>query len=465
MRFSVPKALRKWLILPPIGIGVLLLIVFASNRKPPNKRKIEERARVLRVLAVPQLDVVPRVLGYGTAKPGKTWRAVAEVKGRVLKTHPELKLGAVIDAGQTLVQLDVEEYQLKVAQATAAIAKAAAQIEELGAQQTNYEQSLTIEQESLRLAKLALGRHRKLKEEGSSSQTQVDQAQRDVLTQEKSVQTLRNSLRLLPSESKILEASHQVEVANLRNAELDLKRATLVAPFPCRISERSVEGGQFVGIGEVLLEAQSTATTEIEAKLSMTQVRNLVGTERRTALEGSPAMERIRQIFDIKVKIRVSTGGAQAEWDGRFDSVRELLDPKTRTVGIVVAVDEPYKSVIPGRRPPLIKGMFCEVELIGKPRPQLLVVPRAALREGHVFIVDAQHRLERRPVEVAFSQANFICIKSGLRAGELVVVSSPSPAIAADPARGERGMLVRAEPDTELLEQLRGEATTGGGLR
>ena len=124
---------------------------------------------------------------------------------------------------------------------------------------------------------------------------------------------------------------------------------------------------------------------------------------------------------------------------------------------MVIAVDRPYEKVVPGQRPPLVQGMFCEVELRGKPRKGQVVIPRSALHDGHVYLVSDSNRLERRKVEIAFVQSNLLCLKSGLQGGETLVVSDPTPAI--------EGMLVEPVSDDELQQGLIAEATGEGELR
>ena len=116
----------------------------------------------------------------------------------------------------------------------------------------------------------------------------------------------------------------------------------------------------------------------------------------------------------------------------------------------MVSVDKPYEKVIPGTRPPLVKGMFCEVELRGRPRKGLIVIPRSALHEGHVYLVNGEQRLERRKVDVAFAQSSLVCLSGGLQKGEILVVADPTPAI--------EGLLVDPEVDAALLEELIAEA-------
>ena len=101
----------------------------------------------------------------------------------------------------------------------------------------------------------------------------------------------------------------------------------------------------------------------------------------------------------------------------------DTVDPRTRTVGVIVAVDNPYRQAIAGERPPLVKNMYVEVEVRGRPRPGAVVIPRGALYGREVRIADTENRLRIREVEVDFIQTNFVVVASGLEAGERVVVT------------------------------------------
>lgn len=134
--------------------------------------------------------------------------------------------------------------------------------------------------------------------------------------------------------------------------------------------------------------------------------------------------------------------------------LREQFDPRTRTLGLVIAVDKPYEKAVPGKRPPLVQGMYCEVELRGSPRSGRVVVPRSSVHEGHVYLVAEDSRLERRAVAADFAQAGFVCLRSGLRGGETLVVSDPVPAIG--------GMLIEPVLDESTRSRLVAEAVGEG---
>jgi RND family efflux transporter MFP subunit len=397
------------------------------------------------------------VLGYGTARPGDVWSAVADVRGRIVETHSELKAGAILRKGEVVLRIDPSEYELRVAQLEAEIAQVAAQQQELEAQKTNFQQALAIEEDSLRLAERDQERMRGLRSSSAVTESEYDKSTRDVLAQRQSVQSLTNSLNVLPSQQQALAASLRAKQASLGQAQLDLEHTVMRAPFDCRLSEVSLEEGQFVTAGQSLFQAYGADVTEVEAQLPIDQVRNLLDAESGPMDLSNDAMNVVRSVFNVDAIVRLRTGDFLVEWDARFDRIREELDLQTRTLRVVVSVDKPYENVVPGKRPPLSPGMFCEVELRGQPRINQVVVPRGSVREDHIYLVNDENRLERRAVDVAFSQGGFSVISAGLDGGERIVVSDPTPAV--------EGMLVTPTNDPGVAERLLADATGESPVR
>ena len=112
--------------------------------------------------------------------------------------------------------------------------------------------------------------------------------------------------------------------------------------------------------------------------------------------------------MDPEVTVRLQSGNASAEWEARLERLREELDTQTRTLGIVVVVDKPYEKMIPGRRPPLVRGCTAKSSYAEKVRKGRVVIPRSTLHEGHVFVLDLNNRLRRREVDVDFTQDDFV---------------------------------------------------------
>ena len=135
----------------------------------------------------------------------------------------------------------------------------------------------------------------------------------------------------------------------------------------------------------------------------------------------------------------------------------DTIDPQTRTVGVIVAVRDPYQQSADRNRPPLAKNMFVEVELRGQPQKGQIVIPRSALHGNRVYVVTDDMRLEFRNVTTRFNQGRLVLIESGLNADDRIIVSDLVPAI--------EGMLLDpvADPATDAL--IRSEAAGRGAVR
>jgi RND family efflux transporter MFP subunit len=448
----------KLLAVIPIALAVLIVVNWVANKKEPQKKGMPESVRTMRVIEVPKTDLIPRAVGFGVAEPGEVWRAMAEVKGRVVEVHPELKSGALISAGQQLIKIDPTEYELAVARLKASIDQIKAQLVELEIEEKNTKASLAIEQRSLTLAEQSLKRKQTAREKRAISGDEVDREERTVLTQRQTIQNLKNTLALLPSQGQLLNANLAASKAELKQAQLDLDKVSIKAPFDCRLAEVNIQQGQYLSSNESLFEALGIAVTEVVAQFRGEQLQKLFPSDQLQDFKLNLDMDKMRDLFDFKVTVRYQSGDLSAEWDANFTRIREAVDSQTRAVNVVVAVDRPYEKIIPGIRPPLTRGMFCEVELQAPIRPDSIIIPRSALHDGDtVFLVDDQNRLRRQQVEVAFAQSNFYCLAGGLDGGETLIVSDPSPAIT--------GMRIEQVHDDILQQRLLAEAQAREGLR
>ena len=104
------------------------------------------------------------------------------------------------------------------------------------------------------------------------------------------------------------------------------------------------------------------------------------------------------------------------------------MDPASRTLGVVVSVDQPYEQIQPGKKPPLMAGMYAEIKLQGKAR-NFYLIPRDALHEGELFFCNKDDQLERRSIQPRLLQGNLVLFENGIQSGEKIIVSDLFPAI------------------------------------
>lgn len=454
---------RKLIFLIPVVAAAAVLYWFATNRSEPEKVSEKEVARALRVIEMRPLPVIPRAVGYGESRPSQIFQATAEVKGKIIDLHPDLKAGSFIQAGELMVAIDQTDIQISIQKLTAEIERSKASVAELEASEQNLKQSLKIETESLEIAKSEYGRSLELQKNKAISDSQVDQQRRTVLTQEQSVQNLKNNLNILPAQISSANANVQVAEANLESSKRDLDRCTIRAPFTCRLGPVDLELNEFVAVGQQLLTAQSIDKIEIEAQFPLDKVRGLIppGRAAPRLLDQSVSPQKLLQTFlDVESTVSYGSGEARTSREANFERLREELDAQSRTIGIIVSIDRPFEREGEARAtgPPPLRGTYCEVELRAKPLPGSLVVPRSAIHnEGVVFVVDGENRLRRRVIEIGLIQNNFAVISKGLNVGDRVVVSDPTPAI--------EGMLVDPEVDESLARTIAAEVGEQGNAR
>ncbi len=451
---------RKLLIFPPVILGAAVLVYQFAFKKPPEQTPPAERIRHVRVIEAVESEIVPKAVGYGSVKPGRVWDAVAQVKGRVDYVHPDFKNGAILRSGTEIIRISPADYTIAIKQAGANVRSGEAKLKELIVAEENARNSLKIEERSLEIKSQELERVRKLFERGTAAQATVDQEQSDLLAQTMKVQDLRNNLKLLPAQQVAQEEQNAVYRTQLETAKLDLQRTSIKLPFDGRIAETKVEVTQYVGVGTVLGSLDGMQTAEVEAQIPQSHFRKLIDTMVGKSTGSGVTRKTVSDFaekFGLHAIIRLRFDDKDVEWQGKVVRISDTVDPKTRTVGAIVSVDNNYARAVPGRRPPLVKGMFVEVELRTKPLPGKIIVPRSALHAGRLYIANGDSRLEVRPVTTGLVQGDLAVVSSGLKPGEKVVVSDLSPAIP--------GMGLKTTIDTGLAEKIAGKAAAKRAVR
>ena len=436
---------KKLLFIPALAAGIAIMLLLVKNRADPERLEYEETITAVRTIAVPSLTVVPIFSGNGNVEPSQVWNGIAQVAGKVIAVDPSFKRGAIVPAGQFLMQIDPTDYELAIAQVETNIEATEAQLAEIEIQEKNSSVSLKIELESLEISRAELARKQNLVSRGAVSSSEFEKEQRNVLAQRQSVQALDNTINLYPAERRRLRADLARLNAQLAGARHDLERTRITLPFTARISEAVVEQFQFVRQGDRLGTADGIAKAEIEVQVPLWRIAALIRSEGVSDISELRTND-IGKRLGLTARVYLQRDRLFAEWEGRVARFSDSLDPQTRTLGAIVEVDQPYAGVQPGVRPPLVKGFFVDVDLQGRPRPKTLVIPSSALHGEQLYVVDSENRLEFRSITTGIAGASYYSVTAGVEAGERIVVSDLIPAI--------EGMLLESVDDPETASRL-----------
>lgn len=440
---KLPKLSRRWLFFPPLVVGWVVLAFAVNSRQQPEPMELKEIALTLRVHTVSEETVRPIVTGYGLARPTRIWRAVSRVEGQVVETPLDLRAGMFVTQGQLLVRIDSTDYELQVDEITARAEGLRAQIDQMIVSQHNDESSLELESKSLELALIELERIRALHQSDTASASAMERAERAALTQERAVQSLERALARVPTSLRRLRAELRGAESLLNRAKRDLERTEIRAPFGGRLSDVSLEPGQYLGKNEHLFDLQGTGHIEVEASIALDDLAILLaGAERshpepasteQSHLDQDASNERAEieddaRLSELKATVRVRSGEWVREWPAKVVRSRERVDSVTRTIGVVVSVANASTSR-EGLTDALLDGMFCEVEFLGRERSKELVVPTSSVKNGKVYILDESNRIRSRTVTSVFRFHGKTVVTGEISGGDRVIVHPPVPAV------------------------------------
>ena len=365
-----------------IGIPILILLVgFAmmrimiASRAEPRKEKRGNPGALVEVLRAARGERQVMVHGTGTVQPRQEISLTPQVSGRVIKMDDRFIAGGFFRQGDVLFEIEDTDYRLAVDRARAALAKA--------------EYELTAMQGQARIAR----------QEWERLQLGAGEQPNPLVVYEPQLKNARAAL---------LSAQ-----ATLQQAQLDLQRTVLRAPFNAVIRSESVDLGQYVRSGTAVAMLAGTDQAEIVVPLPLEELAWLQIP--RSGQKGNVT----------EAAVQLGAGGETFAWRGKV--VRQLgdVDPQGRMARLVVAVDDPYHlRQGTAERPVLSMGIFVQVLLHGKVLKDVTVIPANALRDGATVWTMNDGHLKVRSVEVVRRTRDEVVIGEGLATGDRVVLTN-----------------------------------------
>ena len=442
----------------PVVIGLLVLFILMKTRSEPTKRVRPKTARQVRVIDIKKTDLLPRTKAYGSVQPAKKWQAVPQVKGKIQWVHPHLNKGGRVSKDEIIIRIDPTEYQLSVAQAQANIQNFQAQIEKLNISKANNRALLKIEQQNLKLRQKELERQKKLVASNMAAKSVYEKEQQTYFAQQYKVQSLENALNTIASDKKLLEIQLLQSQLQRKSAKLQLAYTEIRTPFSGVVAKSSVEQWQYIQPGQVVAEIEAIDVVEIEVQLTDGRHLFFARRDRISQYRSAPGSRTMGEVMGISAVVRPDGGSSKAEWSGVLVRSTANIDPQTRTPSVVIQVINDPDNPAKAGPPFLMKGMYCEVELTGEPQQGLVMVPNNAIHDNNtIYLLNKENRLEKRLVEVWFSQEELTVIKSGLEPGETIIVTDLIPAV--------DGMLLEPVKDVDLMKAIESQARGVGASK
>ena len=400
-----PLSRREKFALTVAGIVILLVsgavaTYMMKNRPRPERRKPVPSAQIVTVreLAVTSQQVVVPVMG--SVVPAAEIDLKSRVAGEVLWVHSEFVEGGIVKKGQTLLRIDPTEYELALIRKKAVLEGAILDLKT---------------------------------EEGRQS---IAKSEWEILGLEEKATDMDRELALRQPQLAANRANLEAARAEVKQAELDLVRTAIKAPFNAVIRSAEVNVGAQITVQGTLAHLVGSDSFFIEALLPLDR------------LEWVHIPENSRNTGS-KAEIVSDSGRVLT---GRIYKLLGDIEPDGRLAKIFIQLNDPLDlNRQNGDRRPLLLGDYVSARIEGRSVQNVFIIERQHIRDGNrVYIADEDDRLQVHTVDIIWNGTDHVLVR-GLVEGERLIISDvPAPV---------EGMRVRVQGDNDTMD------TEGKGKR
>ena len=353
-------ARRRWIW--PVGLGLIVLAGLFLLRGKKDDAAGKGAARPVPVLvATARTGDMPLTLtGLGTVTALDTVTVRSRVDGQLVRVA--FTEGQQVQQGDLLAQIDPRPFQVQLMQAEGQLAK---------------------DQAAAKNAQMDLARFRDLARQGILAQQQLD------------AQT---------SQVHQYEAALKADQAQVESAKLNLTYSRITAPISGRVGLRLVDAGNMVHASDAngLAVIAPVRPINVVFTIPADSIQRVLAESRKGARLPVEA-------YDRDLKRRLARGELMA--------IDNQVDPGTGTVRL--------KARFPNDDAALFPNQFVNARLLVDTLKGAVLIPTTALQQSpqgpFVYVVKADGTVDMRIVEVQATEGDDTALRSGLKAGEVVV--------------------------------------------
>jgi hypothetical protein len=413
-----------------LGLSWFLATAPQAPRKPRPRV-----ARAAEAVTFSRESVAPRLESMGLVMPAREVVVRARVGGRVEDVAELFETGGRFAAGDVLLQIEKADFELALSRAKVAVQEADAAVARARAERGQAEAVVGQRHSGLAEAEANLqlerGRQEIARREfemlGGTGQTadrelalrapQLAIAEAAVASSRAGLAAAEAAVEAFVAGEAAAAARYGAAVVDRTNAELDLDRTTVKAPFNAWIRRTHVEVGSVITSQTDVAALVGSDAYWVEVTLPVSDLRWLRLTRGAGGIGGeggAPVVLRDEAAW-----------GPDASRRGRLVRLLGDLESDGRLARVLVEVGDPlHLDAGPDERHPLLVGSYVSAEIEGRAIDDVVVVRRAWLRHGDVVWAADEHDVLRvRPVTVVWRGRSRAFLSDGLQPGDRVVVT------------------------------------------
>lgn len=377
--------------------AVITFFLFLTEPVAEREGATKKTAMLVDVMKVNRDDFTPTVMATGSVQAAKDIILSPQVSGQVVRISENFIPGSFVEKGEVLLQINPADYR----------------------------NVLLLRKRDLELAKANL----------SIEMGRQDVAKKDfeLIGQEMSPENRALVLREPQLESE--KANVKAAEAAVDQAQLNLQRTTIRAPFDAHIISRNTNVGAQLAPGAEIGRLVGMDEYWVVANVPMGKVNWLTFSDKANG-DGSA------------VKIYSNNWSDGQHRKGKLFRLVGALDAQTRLASVLISVPDPLvRNASMDTLPPLMIGAFVESHIQAKEIQDVVRLNRDHLRQGETVWVMDDGKLRIRKVEIVFQDADYAYISKGLSDNDQVVITDLSTVVEGSDLRTQKEGTLEEKPD------------------
>ena len=374
-----------WICLAILVGGILVTaIIFSTEPEAESEGATIETAILVDVVTAEKGTFAPTIVATGTVQPVEDVILSPLVPGQIVRRDPAFTPGGFVKKGEVLLQIDPSDYRntlelrkSELLQSETALAT------EMGRQQ--------IAEQDLQLIN------------------------NDSLFGDNPLSDNETQLVLRKPQLNAVKATIEAARASMNQAQLNLDRTTIRAPFDAHILTQNVTVGSQVAQGDDLGRIVGTESYWVTATVPVSRIQ---------WLKFPDSEEEKGSVVHIE---NPSAWPSGTQRQGYLDRQIGALDNQTRLARVLVRVEDPLATSdeLQGA-PKLMIGTFVEVNIEADSIPNVVRLDRDLVRSNQTAWVMKDNLLEIRELDIILTDNQYAYIRSGLQDGDKVVTTNLS---------------------------------------
>lgn len=374
-----------WICLAILIAGIAITtLIFSTEPEAKTEGASIETAMLVDVITVKGGSFEPTISATGTVQPVEDITLSPLVSGQIINRDPAFTPGGFVKKNQPLLQIDPSDYRNTLELRKSELLQSKTTLDtEMGRQQ--------IAEQDLKLIA------------------------NDSLFKDNPLSADEQQLILRQPQLNAVKATIVGAKASVDQAQLNLERTTIRAPFDAHILSQNVTAGSQVGPGDDLGRLVGTEYYWVTATVPVSKLQWL----------RFPENDRDK---GSAVLIKNSTAWPDEQYrEGYLDKQIGALDGQTRLARVLVKVTDPLaKNTDLQGKPILMIGTFVEVDIQANKLDNVVRLNRDYIRSNKTVWVMKEDKLEIRKVDIVLTDNEFAYISKGLSEGEQVVITDLS---------------------------------------